>query len=514
MKSYLYTVIAVFLFCTVHGMAIVPPDITFEKIIGSAGSHDCAYWVAPVSDGGYILTGMTAKEENEDVWIVRTDSRGNTLWERVLTGSKRDYGLMITENSDGSFFAVGSSKSSDGDFVQNHGGVDIWAAWFSRDGDLVQMRQYGGNRDEEAGTGVVLPGGSAILSGYTSSADGDVSHNAGGNDVWLVSLNKSGDIVWEKTYGGLRNENADRAYRMSDGGYILTGSGSSVDAGLAGHHGGTDLLLIRTDAKGDPLWQRYYGGSRSDWGHAVIETSDGNLFVVGTTSSDDGDVHSHYGAANTSDLWAVLLSPDGTILWQKTFGGSYSDLAWDCAENRDGYLIVGDTYSFDGDLAGTGTREDGDIWLLQLSRDGTLLWDMTLGGSRYETGSSVFTNPDGSIVVVGSTMSPDGDISGLQGRTDAWLVRLDNDASQGTVEILQQTPVVQIFPGAINMPTDPGKDGIYEDINGNGRLDYQDLILFYNNIEWAKQNQPASFFDLNGNKAIEMQDIILLYREV
>lgn len=490
----------------------VPPDITWDKSLGSADSHECAYWVAPTSDGGYITTGMTASDDDEDVWIVKTDNTGNPLWERVLQGSERDYGLMVSETTDGSYFAVGSSKSSDGDFTNNHGGVDIWAAWLDKDGKVTQMKQYGGSKDEEVGTGFQRPDGDYILSGYTSSSDGNVTGIHGGNDVWLLRISPTGEVLWEKTFGGSRNENADRSSLMSDGGYVLTGSGSSDDAGFSGYHAGTDMLVIRTDSEGNPLWQRYYGGSRSDWGHSICETSDGNIFVAGATSSDDGDVTHHYGATNTSDLWALLLSPDGTILWQKTLGGSYSDLAWGCAETDDGYLVIGDTYSFDGDLVGN--RENGDIWLLELARDGTLLWEKTLGGSQYETGSSVIPISDGGIIISGCTLSDDGDVTDHQGLSDAWLVQLGGGVQETPVTVLQQSSPVEIFPEGSMVPTDIDNDGLYEDINGNGRLDYQDTIIFCNNIDWAKEHQPTMAFDFNGNGAIEMQDLILLYKEV
>ncbi len=515
MKLFIVITSLTLVFFCAHVMASDPPDIIWDKTLGTASGHECAFWVAPTSDNGYILTGMTAPDDDEDVWIVRTDSTGNPLWERIFQGSERDYGMMITETADGSFFAIGSSKSSDGDFIQNHGGVDIWAAWLDRDGNTLLMKQYGGSSDEEAGTGFELPDGDYILSGYTSSSDGDVTDSHGGNDAWLLRLTPTGEIRWQKTYGGSKNENTAQSTLMSDGGYILVGAGSSDDAGITGHHTGTDLLLIRTDASGNPIWQRYYGGSRSDWGHALIETSDGNILAAGTTASDDGDVTLHYGATNISDLWVLLLSPDGTILWQKTFGGSYSDLAWGCTENDEGYLIIGDTYSFDGDLVGN--REDGDIWLLQLGRDGTLLWDKTLGGSKYETGSSIISTSDGGIALIGYTLSSDGDVSDHQGLSDAWLVKMGSGLSPTPVTpvtILQQSPSIQIFPGLVMAPTDPDNDGLYEDINGNGRLDYQDLIIFYNQIDWIKEQQPVSAFDMNGNGAIEMQDMILLYQEV
>lgn len=182
-------------------------------------------------------------------------------------------------------------------------------------------------------------------------------------------------------------------------------------------------------------WQKCLGGSGEDRAHSIIKAVDNGYIVAGFTNSTNGDLTAHYGAPDSSDAWVVKLSSTGTIEWQRNYGGTGVDIFNTIVRTSDDhYICYGTTTSYNNNDV-SGSRGQGDLWVVKLDRYGNIVWQKCLGGSKRETAGNMKLNSDGSILIIGTTFSNDGDVSGLHNptanRSDAWVAKLD--ASSGNV---------------------------------------------------------------------------------
>ncbi len=300
--------------------------------------------------------------------------------------------------------------------------------------------------------------GGYVMGGYTSSSDADVSgnhsidngKNRGPSDAWVVKLNSSGSIEWQKCIGGSGSDYAYSIIQTIDGGYAIAGLTESgidelSDGDVSGNHGGQDAWLVKLDSLGNLEWQKCYGGRGYDLANCIIQTIEGGFMIAGFTSSIDGDVVGNHNASDTTgnyygDAWIVKLSASGVIEWQKCLGGTGYDEAQSIIQTSGGgYILAGWTTSTNGDVFGkhAGSRDSAaDAWIVKLSSSGSIEWQKCLGGTSNDYAYSIVKTFDGGYAVAGKTNSSDGDVSGFHTPisyffNDAWVVKLD---SLGSIE--------------------------------------------------------------------------------
>jgi hypothetical protein len=263
--------------------------------------------------------------------------------------------------------------------------------------------------------------GGYIVTGKTLSNDGDVSGNHGVSDFWVVKLDSIGAIEWQKTYGG---SNHDRSYSIdqtTDGGYVVAGHTASNNGDVSGNHGDLDCWVLKLSSSGAIEWQKTLGGSDWDEAWSVRQTTDGGYIVAGRTRSNDGDVSGNHGAF---DFWVTKLDNLGTIVWQKCLGGSLDDIGYSVRQSMDGgYIVTGETASLNGDV--TGLHGSTDYWVVKLDPAGGLEWQKTLGSSSLDRPNDIYPTHDGGYVVVGIASWNDGNVTGNHGGFDYWVVKLD-----------------------------------------------------------------------------------------
>ncbi|UUX91879.1 6-bladed beta-propeller [Methanoplanus endosymbiosus] len=288
------------------------------------------------------------------------------------------------------------------------------------------QRCLGGSNDDSANSVSLTSDGGYIATGYTQSDDGDVSGNHGSGDLWVVKLSDAGSLLWQKCLGGSNWDEGRSISQTSNGGYIATGFTCSTDGDVSGNHGYRDLWVVRLSDEGTLMWQRCFGGNSTDSGQSISRTSDGGYIVAGYTKSDDGDVSGNHGLI---DVWVVKMSENGTLEWQKCLGGSNYDESFSIHQTSDGgYIVGGYTKSDDGDVSGN--HGSVDVWVVRLSENGTLKWQKCLGGSETDVGYDISLTSDGGYILTGYTYSDDGDVSGNHG-CEMWVVKLSGD---GTLE--------------------------------------------------------------------------------
>jgi predicted secreted protein len=184
----------------------------------------------------------------------------------------------------------------------------------SSNGEIEWQKTYGGSWDDVRSFQQTIDGG-YIVAGWTGS------FGAGGDDIWILKLSSTGDIEWQKTYGGSEYDRALSVQQTSDGGYIIAGKTDSFGAE------GGDTWVLKLSSAGEIEWQKTFGGSSDDYASSIQETSDGGYIIAGKTDS--------FGAGG-DDTWVLKLSSAGEIEWQKTYGGSSDDYASSIQETSDG----------------------------------------------------------------------------------------------------------------------------------------------------------------------------------
>jgi hypothetical protein len=267
------------------------------------------------------------------------------------------------------------------------GDFDAYLIKTNAAGDTLWTRTYGGTLKDYGNFVRQTSDEGYVVAGYTNS------FGAGLNDVYLIKTNASGDTLWTRTFGGISAELANCVQQTSDGGYIVAGWTKSFGAGDA------DAYLIKTNASGDTLWTRTCGGTSEDEAYSVQPTSDGGYIVAGWTYS--------FGAGNY-DVYLIKTDSAGDTLWTRTYGGAGEDRGYSVQQTTDGGYI----------MAGRATLAGGqDVWLIKTDASGDTLWTRIYGGTSTDWGFSARQTEDGGYIIAGVTYSAG------TGGSDAYLIK-------------------------------------------------------------------------------------------
>lgn len=378
-----------------------------QKFFGGSG-NSVARAVQTTSDGGFIVAGnndssggdVTVNHGERDYWVVKIDASGNIQWEKSLGGSGDDTATAIQTTSDGGYLVAGHTISLNGDVSgPNLGGYDVWLVKLDALGNIQWQKSIGSSGDDE-----VFAMQATSDDGYVLACrQGSIGGNYWNWDCYIIKIDASGNIQWQKTMGGSGQDVAHSIQVTPDGGYIVSGVSNSNDGDVTVNNGGVDCWVIKLDTIGNLQWQKSYGGSGNDAGYSIQVTSDGGYIVAGTSNSNNGDLTGNYG---NRDFWVLKLDVLGNIQWQKNMGGSGNESAVSVQVTYDGgYLVGGFTSSNNGDV--TGNHGSYDCWVLKLDVSGNIQWQKTLGGSGSDWASAIQTTTDDAYVVVGYSDSND-----------------------------------------------------------------------------------------------------------
>jgi len=309
-----------------------------QKTFGG-NSYDYAYSIQQATDGGYIVAGYsTSFDWPDNVYILKLDSNGNLAWQRTCGGSGYDFGFSVDQTTDGGYIVVGGTSS----FKVNN--LDVYLLKLNSDGSLAWQNTFGGNIDDYALSVQQTTDGGYIVAGATTS------FGAGDCDVYVLKINPDGSLAWEKTFGGNGEDQAASIQQTTDGGYIVAGVTTSFRAGSC------DVYVLKLNSDGSLAWQKMYGGDAADYASSIQQTTDGGYIVAGVTGLFE---------SGSSDAYILKLNSDGSLAWQKTYGGNGYDAASSIQQTTDGgYIVAGVTKSF-----GAGYE---DVYILKLDSNGEL----------------------------------------------------------------------------------------------------------------------------------------------
>ena len=383
---------------------------------------------------------------NADGVVLKMSSSGEVEWLKHYGGSQDDSLEDVAALSDGSFIVAGKSQSDDGDLAINHGSYDFWILKLTAEGDILWSLSFGGSNDDMAKAVTITQDGGIAVIGKSQSGDGDVSVNYGWHDIWILKLSADGVLEWEKTLGGSSYDDPSDVLELADGGFmVLAGTESSdfdVSTNYSGQSGdGEDCWVVKLDESGQIVWEKSFGGSGEDSPDELIQSDDGNYLICGRTSSQDFDIAE---ANGSNDGWILKIDDQAQLIWSKAFGGSETD--WIRAIEKapeGGYFFTGYSQSDDGMVPGNYGGHD--CWIGHLTEEGQLLWSQNFGGSSDDRSSSLSIQEDGKILVAGYSTSADIDVVNNNGGYDYWLAGLISDETQ-SVRAPDSPPLFTFHP--------------------------------------------------------------------
>lgn len=355
-------------------------------------------------------------------------------WQKAYGGSLMESIGDIKQTSDGGYILIGSTSSIDGDVTGLHGTFpDAWVVKLNSTGSIIWQKCLGGTKSDRGYSIMETSDGGYIACNTSNSTDGNVTGLHGTNiDIWVVKLTSTGSISWQKCFGGTGNEDGKTSImQTTDGGYIFTGTTESPVGGDITkriYHPGSDIWVVKITDAGVLDWQQCYGSTASDWSGDIKLTNDGGYIFCANTGHGDSSVGAHYGTPGLSDFWIAKTTTTGSISWKKTVGGTEDDRLQMIYPTLDnGFLTVGKTKSSNHDV--TGYHDSTDALLVKQKADGSIEWAKAIGGTKVDEGFMVTESADNNIFLVGKTMSPDGDLQGHNGINRVWICALDKSGT-------------------------------------------------------------------------------------
>jgi hypothetical protein len=421
----------------IHASYSQAPQVEWQKSFGSYGG-DYSNVIRPTTDGGFIVigtsyfgggdvTGYHGNMDVGDIWVLKLNNSGDIQWKKCIGTNNFDKGEDIRQTPDGGYIIAATSASAGCFLPGHHGGADYLVIKLTAEGDVSWQKNYGGSQNDYAYSIDLVNDGGYIIGGFTESANGDVTMNHGNRDIWIVKIDGEGNLKWQKSFGGSGDDEASGLRVTDDGGCIVTGYTESNDGDITGNHGKRDIWVVKVDNTGNLQWQKTLGGTASEEGNSIQLTTGGGYIVAGTSASDDGDVSgNHQGLGLFTDFWVVKLNSDGSLQWQKCYGGSFNENAFYVQQANDGgYVVSGSSESSDGD--GSCNSAFTDMWVIKISATGQLLWQKSIGGNNSDEAYCAQPLNDGSVIVAGMVSSKD--ISGYHitpagTAGDYWILKL------------------------------------------------------------------------------------------
>jgi hypothetical protein len=397
-------------------------NLDWLKCYGGSQRED-AFSIAKTFDNGLIVAGSTMSNDGDvtgnhgqtDCWIVKLDALRNIQWEKNYGGSGTESTYTIQPTHDNGYIFAGATDSYDGDVVGQHGYYDVWVVKIVSVGNIKWQNCLGGSDRENAYSVIECIDEGFILAGYTLSDDGNISTHIGESDAWVIKLDATGNLEWEKTFGSDERDYANVIIQTPDKGFLMGGVQRIYNTST----GCDDAWIVKMDSLGNLEWEKTYGGIGDEGINSLLRTDNNQYVFAASATSNDGDVTGNHGS---SDFWIVGIDSIGNLLWQKCFGGASIDEPTHISMTDDnGFIICGYTMSDDGDVIGyTGYV---DAWIIKIDSLTNLEWQKCIG-SVTDDKAYCTSLLNGKIDVLGFSNGSDDLFSNNHGSYDLWVAQL------------------------------------------------------------------------------------------
>lgn len=341
----------------------------WEKKYGSS-SNDRGNCIYATSDGNLLIAGTETGEKNTDFSIFKTTNNGNIIWKKRFGGESYEECRSVIETSEKNIVVVGSTNS------KGKGQKDWYILYLNQNGNLIWEKNLGDVNNDEAYSVIESKDKNIVVAGF------GCSHNSLYPDAWITKLDKKGNIIWHKCFGGHKGDEILSLIEAENGNFFTVGSTSSIGLGE------DDVWVMKLNSEGKRIWEKTFGGIEHDRGFSITQTSDGNIAIAGKTASK---------GAGASDLWIFKIDKNGNKIWGKTFGREFSDQLYSIKELSNGNLAV----------AGSSMVKLGqyDIQIIVLNTDGDLIWENIFGENGWEEAYSICEDKNKNLNITGYTQS-------------------------------------------------------------------------------------------------------------
>jgi hypothetical protein len=353
--------------------AVSAPEARWEKIFSSKYDRDFAQAIQ-THDNGYLIAGAGTWGDG----VIKTNQDGDEMWNKTFDGTF----LSVQQTSDDKYIIAGHKIEIDMFNWSNSYylikllkinllGEEIWKKSYSRSNYIIE-----GNHVSQTNDGGYIIVGNIIEMGLVGSFAIP--------DAWLIKTDSSGNMIWNKTYGGKWNDTIFQVLQTKDNGYIMVGSTDTYGLISSSSVANDNVWLVKTDETGNEQWNKTFGGKKEDVGYSIQQTNDGGFIVAGFTRS--------YGKGD-GDVWLIKTGYNGNMQWNKTFDRRNDDRGYCVLQVDDeGYVIAGVSY-----------YNNGDVWLIKTDSNGNMIWNKTYGSDNPDRGYSVSETSDGGYILSGRT---------------------------------------------------------------------------------------------------------------
>ena len=404
-------------------------QITWQSCFGTP--YDDGATLCPAYGGGYMMLSSTMDYfidtlpggfGRDDLILRRIDASGQIIWQKYIGGSDQDWAGFIMPDGLGNYYMSATTYSNDHDIQSaNHGDADAWIVKIDSSGNIIWERCFGGSRYEDWCVMQMMSNGNILAWTMSFSSDGDLPAHYGCSDAWIFILTPSGEIVESKVFGNAHNNGIGKVIETKDGGFFTVSTG--VEGGMVsapGHHGDFDAWALKLDKHLNIEWQKVYGGSCEDKGYTcILETHSGYLFFAYTTSND-GDVTGYNGTpceVVDANTWMVRIDTLGNLIWQKSLGIGVASVVFPTISG--GFVLFGDKTAL-----GCSNYLNQEIFIKEIDSLGSTLWENSYGSYANDGfGKVIERGPYDWLVPAVGEPSCDMQCEGF-GWQDIWLFNL------------------------------------------------------------------------------------------
>jgi hypothetical protein len=412
--------------------------IHWQKSLGGR-NNEFAYATTPTSDGGYVIVGSTNNSNDgdvpnskafsgaggSDIWVVKLNNWGEIVWSKTFGGSKDDIATDVLETKDKGILLVATTNSIDGEAAGNGSRGGLILLKLKTDGSIEWRKVFASGYN--VGETSFAKADANSKPTIKPTADGGYMLGAtitpiNTSDFWLSKLNATGNIQWTKIYGSSQNNDyMQEVIVCADGGFLMVGGTEASNLEISGAGKGfIDFYVVKTNATGTVLWQKALGGTNLDIAFSGIETSDNGYIVVGETNSTNGDMTPNLGQ---KDGVLLKFANNGNLLWKVLAGGDDIDGLYTIKKASDGRIFaMGISSSVIGKVKPKGPV--GDMWLVNIENSGIITSHTMFGGADSDIVRGAFPTADGGFIIAGNSESVDGDLTENKGGTDFWSVKI------------------------------------------------------------------------------------------
>jgi hypothetical protein len=370
-------------------------ELDWQKNLGGSGP-DFLQSIALTNDGGFILAGMSSSNKDfdkkedgrgqDDLWIIKLNAKGGEEWQKTIGGSGQEKLHRICQTNDGGYIIGGSSASNlSGEKTENSfGSLDYWVLKLDSKGTIEWQKTFGGIYADELRSIEPTTDNGYIVGGYSNSpASGNKTEDGfGEGDYWVLKLDKSGSVQWQKVIGGNNDDELAVVHQTYDQKFIIAGSSNSenTNSKTARNQSGADFWVVKLDETGEILWQEVYNFGKVDVLTSLVENEDHTLLIGGFAQGeipDEGklNIAKPKNAApgenlkmkkGTDDFIALKISEKGEELWNKTVGSDGEDILKKAVETRDGGYLLSGTSKGKASKDKNSTIGSNDFWVVKL----------------------------------------------------------------------------------------------------------------------------------------------------